>query len=486
MPAVVYRALSRMAGRVIDRPEIFGLSAKDPQLEVAEQPVASARADDGQLHADRDDVTDLPAGPLRGPAADLDRTPAALNGRRHIVIVGGGFGGLACARALAGGDERVTVIDRRNHHLFQPLLYQVSTAALSPADIAVPIRQVLARAKNVDVVLADVSGLDTEKRKLLLLDGGFIPYDILVLATGSAYNYFAHSDWAEYAPAPKSIGDARRIRARLLKSFEDAESCAEPDRRAALLTMVVVGGGPTGVEMAGAVAELARCSLRHDFRRIDPTTARIILIEAGPRLLAAFPPALGVYSKLALERLGVEVQLNAAVEAIDSEGLVVAGRRVPTSNIIWGAGIRANPVADWLGRKTDRMGRLEVGSDLSVPGLPEVFALGDNALFLQDGEALPALAQVAQQQGDFLGKMLRSPARQRPAFRFRSRGDTAVIGRHAAVFVVGRWSLRGRLAWLLWALVHVYLLIGFERRLLVATQWVWRYFTFQRGARLID
>ena len=419
------------------------------------------------------------------PAAYLDRTPSRLASKRHIVIVGGGFGGLACARALAGAEVSVTLIDKRNHHLFQPLLYQVATAALSPADIAEPIRRVLARAKNIDVVLAEVSGIDTTRRHVRLADEGYIPFDQLVLATGSDYNYFAHPEWAAIAPAPKSISDARSIRARLLKTFEDAESCAEPDRRAAFLTIVIVGGGPTGVEMAGTVAELARYTLRGNFRRIDPTQARVVLVEAGPRLLAAFPEELGSYSAIALQRLGVEVRLNSTVEQIDKDGVQLAGDWMAAATVIWGAGIRAAPTAEWLGGTRDRGGRIAVDASMSVPGYEGIFALGDVALFIQEGNPLPALAQVAQQQGHHLGRELRRGTSPAP-FRYRSRGDTAVIGRHAAVYSYGRFKLKGRIAWLLWSIVHVYMLIGFERRTRVMIQWVWRYFTFERGARLID
>jgi NADH dehydrogenase len=415
----------------------------------------------------------------------LDRTPHRLAGKRRIVIVGGGFGGLACARAVAGADVHVTLVDKRNHHLFQPLLYQVSTAALSPADIAAPIRAVLARAKNIDVVLAEVSGIDTDRGLVLLADGGYLPYDQLVLATGSVYNYFAHPEWAAYAPAPKSLADAKIIRTRLLKAFEDAESCSEPDRRAALLTFVVVGGGPTGVETAGTVAELARYTLKGDFRRIDPAQARVILAEAGPRLLPAFPEALGAYAADALSRLGVEVRLNSAVQDIDAAGVRLSGEYLKTATVIWGAGIRAAAGAEWLGGTGDRIGRIRVKPNLAVEGRENIFALGDVALFEQDGTPLPALAQVAQQQGAHLGRELRRNDAPRP-FRYISKGDTAVIGRHAAVYTYGRFNMRGRLAWLLWSIVHVFLLIGFQRRALVMLQWIWRYFTFERGARLID
>jgi NADH dehydrogenase len=402
-----------------------------------------------------------------------------------VVIIGGGFGGLACARALARTEVHVTLIDRRNHHLFQPLLYQVSTAALSPADVAAPLRQVLARAKNVDVILADASGVDLIRRHVLLVDGGFVPFDQLVVAAGSTYNYFAHPEWATHAPAPKSITDARTIRTRLLRAFEDAESCAQAARRAALLTVIIVGGGPTGVEMAGTVAELARYTLRDDFRRIDPARTRVLLVEAGPRLLAAFPPDLGAYACCALQKLGVEVRLNTAVKQIDAEGVELADEQIKAATVIWGAGVRAAPGAEWFGRTDDRAGRIPVDRRLSVAGQENIYALGDVALFTQDGKPLPALAQVAEQQGYHLGRELRRLGRPRP-FRYRSRGDTAVIGRHSAVYAFKRFHLTGRMAWLLWAFVHVYLLIGYQRRTLVMLQWVWRYFTFERGARLIE
>ena len=306
----------------------------------------------------------------------LDRTPNPRTDRRRVVIIGGGFGGLACARALAGADVHAVLIDQRNHHLFQPLLYQVSTAALSPADIAVPIRRVLAGAKNIDVVLAAVGGIDIQNRHVQLTDGGYIAYDQLVIATGSVYNYFGHPDWAKLAPSPKTIDDARTIRARLLQAFEDAESCAEPERRAAYLTVVVVGGGPTGVEMAGTVAELARYTLRGDFRRIDPTKARIILVEAGPALLGAFPQQLQVYAKRRLEKSGVEVRLNTAVEQIDDDGVQLHSERVSARTVIWGAGIRAADGPRWLGQAGDHAGRIAVEHTLAVPGHEGIYRAG--------------------------------------------------------------------------------------------------------------
>lgn len=419
----------------------------------------------------------------RGPAPSVDRTPAAVGEARHVVIVGAGFGGLACAQALAGSEMRVTVVDRRNHHLFQPLLYQVATAALSPADIASPVRSILSRARNIDVVMGEVRAIDHAKRRVLLADGGHVPFDTLVLATGAVYNYFGHDEWARHAPGLKSIRDARRLRARLLRSFEEAESRAFPGRRSALLTTVIVGGGPTGVEMAGAVAELARFTLRRDFRRIDLHEARIILVEAGSRLLASFSEETSDYAAASLRRLGVEVRLDAKVTDVAEGAVTIDGAKIEAANLIWAAGIRALEPAS-LGFDVDGAGRIEVAQDLSVPGLADVFALGDAASFRQDDGPLPALAQVARQQGTHLGRALLAGTK-RP-FRYASRGDTAVIGRHAAVFEIGRWHLRGRLAWLLWALVHVYLLVGFDKRLQVGLKWLWRYATFERGARLID
>ena len=419
------------------------------------------------------------------PPSDLDRTPLKTPGLRRVVIIGGGFGGLACARALAGADVHVTLIDKRNHHLFQPLLYQVATAALSPADIAVPIRRVLARARNIDVVLGEVDGIDTGSRHVHLTDGSQIPYDQLVVATGSAYNYFGHPEWAKHAPAPKSIADARLIRARLLKAFEDAEICADPNRRTELMTIVVVGGGPTGVEMAGTVAELARHTLTGNFRHIDPSKARVILVEATSRLLGAFPERLGAYAKRALERLGVEVRLGIAVKAIDETGVQLDGEHIAAATVIWGAGIRAAAGADWLGGTDDRIGRIPVEPNLAVRGHADIFAIGDVALAVQDGAPLPALAQVAQQQGYYLGRQLRRTATPAP-FRYHTKGDTAVIGRNAAVYSYRKFHLIGFIAWLLWSIVHIYLLIGFERRTSVMLQWIWRYLTRERGARLID
>jgi len=407
----------------------------------------------------------------------------------HVVIVGAGFGGLACARGLGGAPVRVTVIDRNNYHLFVPLLYQVATAALSPADIAQPIRRMLGHHRNIAVVLGEVTGVDIGARRVRLADGRTIGFDRLVIATGSSYNYFGHDEWAAVAPGPRTVEDARHIRARLLLAFERAEVSFDRREQEALLTTIIVGGGPTGVEMAGSVAELARYSLRRDFRRIDPTQARILLVEVGPRLLPSFPMELSEYARKALTRLGVTVMTGAKVEQIEPGRVTIDGRVERAGTIVWGAGVKAAPAAAWLGVEADRMGRIPVGRDLSVPGMEGVYAIGDTARApAADGAPLPALAQVAHQQGRYLGRGLRRlmiEGKPMAPFRFRSRGDTAIIGRNAAVFDFGRWHLRGRIGWLLWAIVHIYLLTGFDKRIPVATQWFWRYLTYQTGARLI-
>jgi NADH dehydrogenase len=413
--------------------------------------------------------------------------PPGHNGE-PIVIVGAGFGGLACAKALGAAGVPVRLIDRQNYHLFVPLLYQVATAALSPADIAQPIRRILRRYPSVEVLLGDVRSVDTQARAVVLEDGGRVPYSQLILATGSVSNYFGHDEWAPHARSPRYLPDATEIRARILRALEEAERSEDPARRQALLTFVVVGGGATGVEMAGAIAELVRHSLRGEFRSIDPAQSRIVLIEAGQRLLTAFPEALADYAVASLQKLGVEVRTGSPVQSLDAHGVVIDNHRIMASTIIWGAGTRAAPAAHWLGLPD--AGRLPVAPDLSVQGRPDMFALGDVALCLDGaGRPLPALAQVAKQQGEHLGrglaKLWRDGTPLAP-FRFRNRGNTAIIGRNAAIFDFGGgWLMRGRLAWLLWALVHIYLLSGMERRFLVATQWLVRYVTRQRGARLI-
>lgn len=410
--------------------------------------------------------------------------------RPHVVIVGAGFGGLACAQALGKSEIDVTVIDRRNHNLFQPLLYQVATAALSPADISEPIRRTLGRYPNIKVVMGEVTTVDQSRRTVGLKDGVSIPYDRLVLATGSDYNYFGHQDWQKHAPGLKSIHEARQIRHSLLLAFEKAERSEDEAEKRRLLTSVIIGGGPTGVEMAGAISELGRFMIARDFRSLRPDQLQVLLIEAGPRILASFPESLSQYAVDYLTRIGVDIRLNTPVEDVTPDGVAVGGALIPASCMVWGAGVKASPAAAWLGVPPGPGRRLQVASDLSVEGKSDIYALGDTALSTgEDGKPLPALAQVAKQQGTFLGKALKANFEQGepvPTFRFHNRGNTAVIGRNAAVFDFGSWQLKGRLAWLLWAIVHVYLLVNFEKRLLVSIQWIWRYATRQRGARIID
>lgn len=402
----------------------------------------------------------------------------------RVVIVGGGFGGLSAAKGLAGKPFDVTLIDRNNHHLFQPLLYQVATAALSPADIASPIRGILRGQQNAKVMLGEVSDVDL-KRKHVLVDGRCVPYDTLVLATGARHAYFGHDDWAEFAPGLKNIDDATYLRRRILMAFEKAEAEDDPVERRRLMTFVVIGGGPTGVEMAGAIAELAKRALASDFRSIDPRCARIILVEAAPRILTPFDEALSAAARRSLETLGVEVRLDAAVSECNSEGVRAGGEFIPTRTIIWAAGVMASPAGRWLGAETDRAGRVKVRADLSIPGHPDVFVIGDTAVV--EGTTLPGVAPVAKQQGQYVARALivRHAGRISEPFRYRDFGSLATIGRKRAVAQFGSLHLSGLLAWLLWSVAHVYFLIGFRNRFIVALNWAWSYITFQRGSRLI-
>ncbi|WP_081838826.1 NAD(P)/FAD-dependent oxidoreductase [Thermogemmatispora carboxidivorans] len=407
----------------------------------------------------------------------------------HVVIVGGGFGGLQAARALGKAPVRVTVIDRTNHHLFQPLLYQVATAALSPADISAPIRHVLRHNKNTRVLLAEVTGVDTVGRRVLLDERGerSIPYDYLIIATGAGQNYFGHREWARYAPGLKTLEDATRLRRQILLAFEAAEMESDPDRQRALLTFVLVGAGPTGVEMAGAIAELAHKALASDFRTINPHSARIILVEAAPRILLSFPPELAEKARRALNRLGVEVRTSAPVEAVDENGVVIGGEYLPAKTIIWTAGVEASPAGRWLQAEVDRAGRVKVNPDLSVPGHPEIFVIGDTAHLEEKGQPLPGLAPVAMQEGRYVARaILQRLAGQEPApFHYVNKGNLATVGRAWGLLQIGRLRLTGFLAWILWLTVHIFYLIGFRNRVLVLFQWAWAYLTFQRGARLI-
>ncbi len=417
---------------------------------------------------------------------------SAAGASAPVVIVGGGFGGLACARRLGAAGVPTVLIDRQNYHLFVPLLYQVATAALSPADIAQPIRRILSRYPTVSVVLGEVVGVDAATKRVLLAGQAPLAYGKLILAAGSVCNYFGHDSWAEHAPCPRDLPDATLLRSRILLALEAAEASKDPRERAALLSFVVVGGGPTGVEMAGAIAELIRPALRRDFRAIDPGLARIVLVEAGSRLLAAFPEDLAEAAACGLEELGVEIRTGISVREISASGVDLAdGARIDAATVVWGAGTRAAPAAAWLpGIETAAGGRLPVEPDLRLRGHDDLYVLGDLAMCLgEDGKPLPALAQVAKQQGEYLGRVLSKPLATGQAaapFVFRNRGNAAIIGRNAAIFDFGKGrTLTGRKAWLLWALVHIYLLNGLERRFLVAAQWLVRYVTRQRGARLI-
>jgi len=413
--------------------------------------------------------------------------PAPASEKQRVVIVGAGFGGLSLAKGLARSAYDVTLIDRHNYHLFQPLLYQVATAALSPADIAAPVRAILRGQSNATVMLADVSGVDVAAKDVIA-EGRRIPYDILVLATGAQHAYFGHDDWAPCAPGLKTIDDATYLRRRILLAFERAETETDAAERARLLTFVVIGGGATGVEMAGAIAELAKWALAADFRNIDPRSARIILVEGGPRLLPALHPALSEKARLSLQKLGVEVRLNAMVTACSDEDVAIGSERIATRTIMWAAGVKASPAADWLGVPADRAGRVKVLPDLSVAERPDVFVIGDTALALDaDGKQLPGVAPVAKQQGEYLAKLLiaRASGKTLPPFRYWDFGALATIGRKHAVIDFGKVRLSGFVAWVMWSFAHIYFLIGFRRRLIVALHWAWSYITFQRGTRLI-
>lgn len=408
--------------------------------------------------------------------------------RPRVLIIGAGFGGLTVARELAKVPVDITVVDRRNFHLFQPLLYQVATAGLNPSDIAWPIRSVLRDQANARVLLGEVTAIDTAAREAVLDDGRRLGYDWLVVATGATHNYFGHDDWAGVAPGLKRIDDATMIRRRILLAFERAENSTDAGERRRLMTFAIVGAGPTGVEMAGAIAELARHALAEDFRSIDPRAARIVLIEGGERVLPVFAPKLSAYAQRALEKIGVEVWLGKQVTACDAEGLVASGQRLDCSTILWAAGVAASPAARWLNVPADRAGRVQVNADLTAPGHERVFVIGDTAAVKQGVGFVPGIAPAAKQEGAYVASQIRAATSGRKAarpFRYRHDGNLATIGRNAAVIDFGKFSLTGFIAWTIWAVAHVYFLIGMRHRLLVALQWAWNYVTFGRGARLI-
>ncbi|HKD23196.1 MAG TPA: NAD(P)/FAD-dependent oxidoreductase [Rhizomicrobium sp.] len=407
----------------------------------------------------------------------------------RVVIVGAGFGGLWAAKTLARARADVFVIDRQNYHLFQPLLYQVATAELSPADIAAPIRHILSPHKNITVLMGEVNGIDVGTRTVMIEGGRSARYDFLVLATGARHSYFGHGDWESFAPGLKLLEDATDIRRRILIALERAESESDPGERRRLMNIVIVGGGPTGVEMAGATAELVRYALAKDFRNIDPRAARIILVEAGPRLLPILPPDLSDDARRRLERLGVEVRLDAPVTRVDDEGVLIGTERIEARTVVWAAGVLASPAADWIGAEHDRVGRILINSDMTVPNHPEIFVIGDTSRGEDAaGNTLPGMAAVAKQQGIYVGHAIGARIRGAKSvkpFRYRNYGNFATIGRNAAVIDLGWIHLRGQIAWVAWSIVHIYFLMGFRNRMTVALQWLWDYLTFQRGARLI-
>jgi NADH dehydrogenase len=406
----------------------------------------------------------------------------------RVVVIGAGFGGLEASRALARAPVSLTILDRQNHHLFQPLLYQVATAALSPGDIAWPVRTIFRRQANATVLMAEVTAVDTRAR-LVHADGKAIPYDVLVLATGATHSYFGKDEWAAVAPGLKTIEDATAIRRRLLVAFERAELASDEAERRRLLTFVVVGGGPTGVELAGAMAELSRHALQREFRHVDPRKARILLVEAGPRLLATFPEDLSNYATRSLRRMGVEVRTDARVTNCDAGGVSLGDERIEASTTVWAAGVVASPAGSWIGAERDRAGRVVAGPDLSVPGHPEIFVVGD-LVTAKDGKGkpIPGNAPAAKQMGRYVGKVIAARAAGRPApppFAYRHQGDLATIGRRSAVVALDGFRLKGLLGWWFWGIAHVWYLIGFRSRVVVSFEWLWSYITFQRGARLI-
>lgn len=407
----------------------------------------------------------------------------------HVVIIGAGFGGLNAALGLQRAPCRVTVVDKLNHHLFQPLLYQVATAGLSPGDIAAPIRHILRKSTSTEVLMAEVTGVDKEKRLVLLEGHPPLSYDYLILATGARHSYFGHEEWATYAPGLKSISDATHIRRNILSAYEEAEAETDAGKREGLLTIVIVGGGPTGVEMAGSIAELAHRALEREFRNFDPRKTRIILAEAGPRILSGFPESLSAIAEKKLKQLGVEVRTKTRVEAISGESVTMNGVEVPTRTVIWAAGVQASPAGKWLGVATDKAGRVPVNAQLQVEHYPNVYVIGDTALAMDaDGKPLPGLAPVAMQQGRYVAKRIEGELRGKTverAFHYLDKGTLATIGRAFAVAKIAGFRISGFLAWLVWVFVHILYLIGFRNRVVVMLDWIWAYISYQRAVRLI-
>ena len=410
----------------------------------------------------------------------------------HVVIVGGGFGGLAAAKALRKAPARVTLIDRNNHHLFQPLLYQVATSVLAPGQIGWPIRSLLRKQANTTVILGEVTGVDTDQRNVLVNSVDRqqvrVGYDFLVLATGASHNYFGHDEFSQFAPGLKNLADAVAVRNKILQAFEQAEAEEDPTRHRDLLTFVLVGAGPTGVEMAAAIAVLIRTTLRSEFRRVDPLTARVVLVDMVDHVLGTFAPGLSEKARARLEKLGVELRLGHAVDRIDADGVEVGGERIVSKTVIWTAGVTPSPAGKWLGAQTDRAGRVKVEVDFSVKGHPQIFVIGDTASVAQDGKPLPGVAQVAMQGGHYVGKLIRRRLQQKSPprpFRYFDKGNMAVVGKGFAIIQSGKVRLSGFVAWLAWAYVHLSFLAARGLRISVFVQWVWTYFAGSRGSRII-
>jgi NADH dehydrogenase len=425
-------------------------------------------------------VSDTAAVPNTGTTAAAAVTPS------HIVILGAGFAGLEAAKALRRAPVRVTVVDQCNHFVFQPLLYQVATAALNPSDIAAPVRRVLRSQRNAEVLLAEAVSIDRATRTVILRDGS-LPYDHLIVATGATHSYFGHDDWAAHAPGLKSIHDALTIRARFLLAFEKAEREPDPEARRSWMTFVVVGAGPTGVELAGTLAEVSRKTLARDFRRIDPTQARVVLVEAGPHVLSTFVPLLSASARRQLEQLGVEVRTDEKVTGIDASGVELGPNRIEARTVLWAAGVAASPLARSLGAPLDRAGRVLVEPDLTLPGDERVSVVGDLMHVDHDGRPVPGVAPAAIQAGRLAADNIVRRLRGQPArsFQYRDKGSLATIGRAKGVAQIGRWQFSGYFAWVTWLFVHILFLIGFRNRILVLIQWAWLYVTYDRGARLI-
>lgn len=409
--------------------------------------------------------------------------------RHHVVVVGGGFGGLQLVNDLKGAPVKVTLIDRRNHHLFQPLLYQVATTVLATSEIAWPIRRLYRDRQEVTTLLGEVAGVDMIAKEVTLAHGQSVPYDTLVLATGATHAYFGHDEWAAVAPGLKTLEDATTIRRRVLIAFEQAEVEEDPARRDALLTFTIIGAGPTGVELAGIIAEMAHRTLPGEFRRIDTRLARVVLVEAGPRILPAFSEELSAYASRELEKLGVEVLTGTPVTDCTDEGVTIGESFVPSRTLVWAAGVQASPAARWVGADADRAGRVKVGPDLTAPHRPDIFVIGDTASVIQeDGKPVPGIAPAAKQQGAYVAQVIRGRLTGSPApgpFRYRHQGSLATIGKRAAIIDFGRIKLRGSLAWWIWGIAHIYFLIGTRSRFAVAWSWLWTYLSGQHSARLI-